>query len=78
MRAFLSDIRNSSRAAEELEPETFLAELNRSFDCTAGAVPDHGEEVLKFIGDGVLAIFPIAEPGRPRASMCNAAISAAG
>jgi len=34
----------------------------------AGAVLDHGGEVLKFIGDAVLAIFPIADPDSPEAA----------
>ena len=35
--------------------------VNRYFDCTAGAVMSHGGEVLRFIGDAVLAIFPLRE-----------------
>lgn len=38
---------------------------------------EHGGEVLKFIGDGVLAIFPIDNTTRPRANMCAAALSSA-
>jgi adenylate cyclase len=34
----------------------------------AGAVLDHGGEVLKFIGDAVLAIFPIEDPDSPEAA----------
>jgi len=42
--------------------------LNQFFDCMAGAVLDHGGEVLKFIGDAVLAIFPIDDPDSPVAA----------
>ena len=34
--------------------------LNRYFDCQVPPILDHGGEVLKFMGDGLLAIFPLA------------------
>jgi class 3 adenylate cyclase len=36
-----------------------IAGLDAWFDRVAGAVHAFGGEVLKFIGDGVLAIFPV-------------------
>ncbi len=36
-----------------------VAILNVLFDAQANAIHAHGEEILKFIGDGLLAIFPI-------------------
>ncbi len=33
--------------------------MNKYFECTAAPVIEHGGEILNFIGDGVLAIFPI-------------------
>ena len=53
------DLRNSTPIAESMSREEFLRYLNQFFDCMAGAVSDHGGEVLRFIGDAVLAIFPI-------------------
>jgi adenylate cyclase len=35
--------------------------LNALFDAQAKAIHDHGGEILKFIGDGLLAIFPIED-----------------
>ena len=58
-----SDLRSSTRLADQLAPEEFLAVLNRYFEMTAGIVMDHGGEVLRFIGDAVLAIFAIEGPG---------------
>ncbi len=55
------DLRNSTSIAESMEREVFLDYLNRFFDCMAGSVLDNGGEVLRFIGDAVLAIFPIGE-----------------
>lgn len=42
----------------------------------AGPVESHRGEVLKFIGDGMLAIFPIEE-GMTKAEACSAAVDAA-
>jgi adenylate cyclase len=57
---WFSDMRDSTRLADVLEPKEFLATVNTYFECTAGAVLAAGGEVLRFIGDAVLAIFPIA------------------
>ena len=56
-----SDLRESSTLAEALSGDEYLALLNDYFDCTAGSAIDAGGEVLDFIGDAVLAIFPLAE-----------------
>jgi class 3 adenylate cyclase/uncharacterized protein (DUF427 family) len=62
------DLRDSTSLTEALTREEYLAMLNRFFDCMAGAVLDHGGEVLKFIGDAILAIFPIEDPDSPEAA----------
>lgn len=54
-----SDMRRSTALADSLPGEAFLGILNNYFQCTAGAVLDHGGEVLQFIGDAVLAIFHV-------------------
>ena len=56
-------LRGSTPLAESMSMEDFLEHLNRFFDCLAGAVIDHDGEVLRFVGDAVLAIFPIGESG---------------
>jgi class 3 adenylate cyclase/uncharacterized protein (DUF427 family) len=58
---WFSDLRESTRLSESLPRPTYLALLDGFFDAMAGAVMDHGGEVLKFIGDSVLAIFPIED-----------------
>lgn len=70
-----SDLRDSTALGERLPPDVFLALLNRYFECTAGAVTERGGEVLDFIGDAVLAVFPIADGDERGATM--AAIAAA-
>ena len=52
------DLRDSTAMADSMPRAAFLAVLNDFFDCVAGAVLDHGGEVLRYIGDAVFAIFP--------------------
>ena len=53
-----SDMRGFSALSERLPPEDVILVLNRVFDCMVPAVEAAGGEVLKFLGDGMLAIFP--------------------
>lgn len=71
------DLRDSTSMADEMPLDAYLETLDEYFDCTAGAVIDHGGEVLKFIGDAVMAIFPVEDQTRPRVDMCRAAVNAA-
>ena len=70
-----SDMRDSTHLADTMPAEEFLKTVNSYFECTAGAVLAHGGEVLRFIGDAVLAIFPIRD-GNPQ-SACELAMDAA-
>ncbi len=56
---WLSDMRGFTRLADTLSPQALLDLLNRYFDCQVPPIVEHGGEVLKFMGDGLLAIFPI-------------------
>jgi class 3 adenylate cyclase/uncharacterized protein (DUF427 family) len=53
------DLRGSTPLAQSMSRDDFLACLNEFFDCVAGPVLDHGGQILRFIGDAALAIFPI-------------------
>ena len=57
-------------------PKDMIALLNAYFGCLAGAVLDQGGEVLKFIGDGLLAVFPFASFATEQAA-AQAALAAA-
>jgi adenylate cyclase len=57
---WLSDMRGFTSVSERLPPQALIDRLNLYFGCQVPAVLDHGGEVLKFMGDGLLAIFPIA------------------
>ena len=54
-----SDLRHSSTLADHDTAEGFLRVLNRYFEMTAGAIHDHGGEVVSFIGDAVLGFFRV-------------------
>lgn len=56
-----ADLRGSTRLAEALPRQRYLQLLNLFFESTAGSVIEHGGEVLKFIGDAVMAIFPLRD-----------------
>jgi len=71
---WISDLRDFTHLSETLPPDQVIAALN---DCCArlvGAIHPFGGEVLKFIGDGLLAIFPLEPRGATAA--CDAALSA--
>ena len=55
------DLRGSTPLADALGRRAFLDLLNLFLECIAGAVLVHGGEVLRFIGDAGLAIFPIPD-----------------
>ncbi len=74
---FYSDLFGSVALSQKLDTRTYLDTVNAYFDCTVNAVSDHGGEVLKLIGDGVLAIFPFDDKTRPRENMCAAALASA-
>ena len=67
------DLRSFTVLSEAEPPAAVIAALGGWFDCIGGAVHAFGGEVLKFIGDGVLAIFPVGE--KPREA-CDAALRA--
>ncbi|MBB3387369.1 class 3 adenylate cyclase [Rhizobium sp. BK275] len=68
-----ADLRDFTALSEATEPSLMIATLDAWFDRIAGAVHAFGGEVLKFIGDGVLAIFPVT--GTP-SEACEASLRA--
>jgi adenylate cyclase len=55
---WFSDIRGFTRLSESLDRDALLSLLNLGFEHVVDAVEAHGGEVLKFMGDGALAVFP--------------------
>ena len=72
-----ADLRGSTQLAARLGRTDYLDYLNRFFDCAAGAVMAEGGEVLKFIGDAVLAILPVEDCEGQVGEACAAALRAA-
>jgi len=74
---WLSDLRGFTALSDRLPPESVVDILNRYFDCQVPAILNHGGEVLKFMGDGLLAVFPIADDDADLAAVCDHALEAA-
>lgn len=73
---WFSDLRGFTSLTETLPPDALLAHLNAYFETVGGAVTDAGGEILKFLGDGMLAIFEIDDDGAAP-DRCRAALAAA-
>jgi adenylate cyclase len=73
---WLSDMRGFTMLSEQAPPQAVIGVLNRYFGCQVPAILDHGGEVLKFMGDGLLAIFPIAGDN-DAATVCRRTLSCA-
>jgi adenylate cyclase len=74
---WLSDMRGFTRLAGRLQPQTLIDLLSRYFDCQVPAIHNRGGEVLKFMGDGLLAIFPFVSDGTDARKVCKDALAAA-
>ena len=72
---WLSDLRGFTELADRTPGPALIELLNRYFDCQVPAIQAAGGEVLKYMGDGLLAIFPVAGDV---AAVCRAALAAAG
>jgi adenylate cyclase len=70
-----SDLRGFTTLSESLPRDRVIALLNAHFERLAAPIKAFGGEVLKFMGDGLLAIFPTEAAGASRA--CDRALKAA-
>ena len=70
------DLRNFTPVSDALPRDELIALLNSYFECIGTAVANHGGEILKFMGDSVLAIFWIREADNT-AAICREAVAAA-
>ncbi|MDB4992864.1 MAG: Adenylate cyclase [Myxococcaceae bacterium] len=71
---FTCDLRGFTQMSDRLPVRDVVAMLDRYFECVAVPIAEHGGEVLKFIGDAVLAVFTIDGDAR---APCRAALAAA-
>jgi adenylate cyclase len=58
----ICDLRDFTRISDNWPRDDVIDLLNDYFDAMSEPIARHGGEILKFIGDGLLAIFPLSEP----------------
>ena len=71
----LADLRGFTALADRAEGAAVVAWLNEHLEAIGDPVAEHGGEVLKFLGDGLLAVFPV--DGIDAATACASAMAAA-
>jgi len=74
---WLSDLRGFTSLSDRVPAETVVDVLNNYFDCQVTAIRNHGGEVLKYMGDGLLAVFPIDEYVGDEQQVCSHVLEAA-
>lgn len=67
---FYADLKGFTALTDRLPADEVIAHLNDYFDIVATSVLKHKGEVLKFIGDGLLAAFNI-DGGNPASACCQ-------
>src|SRR6201996_3614405 len=58
----ICDLRDFTRISDSWPRDDVIGLLNDYFDAMSEPIVQHGGEILKFIGDGLLAIFPLDRP----------------
>jgi adenylate cyclase len=58
----ICDLRDFTRISDNWPRDDVIDLLNGYFDAMSEPIERHGGEILKFIGDGLLAIFPLSDP----------------
>ncbi len=58
----ICDLRDFTRISDSWPRDDVIDLLNDYFDALSEPIARHGGEILKFMGDGLLAIFPLSEP----------------
>lgn len=71
-----ADMREFTALTSRMTPAETTALLNRYYDCVVPPVEEAGGEVLKLIGDGILAMFTIGDDSTDGAA-CSRALQAA-
>jgi adenylate cyclase len=73
----LADFRAFTKLADEDDPVKVVGWLDEHFDAVGEPVTRCGGEILKFMGDGFLAIFPVRDPENHPCATCGIALDAA-
>ncbi|KQQ12939.1 adenylyl cyclase [Methylobacterium sp. Leaf123] len=73
----LADLRGFTAVVDREDPLKVVGWLDEHFDALGEPVQRHGGEISKFLGDGFLAVFPVAEPDALACPACSGALEAA-
>jgi adenylate cyclase len=73
----MADMRRSTELAERSGRQEYIAILNEFFDALAGPFAEAGGEILSFLGDGFLAVFPCPRQKAPTEIACRSALASA-
>jgi adenylate cyclase len=72
----MGDMRQSTMLAEKEGRQAYIDTLNHFFDAIAAPFNRGGGEILSFMGDGFLAVYPCGRHKDPSKVACQAALSA--
>ena len=70
------DLRGFTRLSDSLPRDVVVALLNDYFGAMGSAVANADGEILKFMGDGLLAMFPVGDSSRRAETVARAAAAA--
>ena len=73
----MADMRGSTRLAETAGREVYIETLNLFFDAIAAPFNRAGGQILSFLGDGFLAVYPCERHRAPSEMACRSALAAA-
>ncbi len=74
----LVDMRNSTKIAEQHGRQVFIDTLNTFYDAVATPFNKNGGQILSFMGDGFLAVYPCERSRSLSKIACRAALAATG
>jgi len=72
----MGDMRESTMLAEKEGRQAYIDTLNHFFDAIAAPFNRSGGEIMSFMGDGFLAVYPCGRHKDPSKIACDAALSA--
>jgi adenylate cyclase len=72
---WMCDLRSFSQLVDEQPMDKVLRALDAYFECVGGPIVEQGGEILKLVGDDLLAVFPCRAKDTERA--CRSALQAA-
>ena len=73
----LADLKGFTATADREDPMRLVGWLDEHLDALGREIDRHGGEILKFTGDGFLAVFPVADPEAVPCAVCGRALAAA-